>query len=245
MRLIQVLCLVLMELSVGSLLFASLLPPRVIRSSFFTLNCLIAAIAAALALALTKYLLLAAWWDVRYLGITVIGATIAWGLFRLEIVVPGRLAMVLSGLCGLVLGVLPMVASALRIRGLETQAMGFFDAGVISAMLLLGATHVGMILGHWYLLTRRLSFEYLARFTQLLLGAVTFRSLVVISTVLMLSRYDAPLAERLILPLWSPSGSLFFFVFRIVLGLVLPFVLGLLVLRSVTERANQSATGLL
>ena len=40
---------------------------------------------------------------------------------------------------------------------------------------------------------------------------------------MLLERSDPTVAERVIQPLWSPTGSLFFFVFRIVLGLALPF----------------------
>ena len=245
MRLIQLLCMVLTQLSVGGLLFASLLPQRIIRPSFFTLNCLIASISAALAMVLTKTLLQTAWWDVRYLGLTVIGATVAWGLFRLDRLVYGRFVMILSALFGLVLGVLPLATVTLRARGIETSAIWFFDAGVLSGMLLIGVTHVGMILGHWYLLMRRLSFAYLERFAQMLIGAVVLRALVLITTLVALDNVDPLVAERLLPHLWSASGLFFFFALRIVLGLVLPFVLGILVLRCVHLRANQAATGLL
>ena len=50
MKLIQVLCVVLTELSIGSLLMASLLPPREIRASFFTFISLLCALSAAIAL---------------------------------------------------------------------------------------------------------------------------------------------------------------------------------------------------
>ena len=67
----------------------------------------------------------------------------------------------------------------------------------------------------------------------------------VVATLMSLSRSDPVVAERVIQPLWSPTGSLFFFVFRLVLGLGLPFAVALLTLRAVSERASQSATGLL
>lgn len=245
MRLIQVLCMVLTQLSVGSLLFASLLPQRIIRTGFFTLNCLIAAISAALAMVLTKTLLQTAWWDVRYLGLTVIGATLAWGLFRLDKLNYGRLVMILSALVGLVAGVWPLAGAALRAREMQTTAIWFFDAGVLSGTLLIGATHVGMILGHWYLLMRRLSFEYLQRFTQLLIGATLLRGAVLVTTLLLLDNADPLLAGRMLPAFWSAGGLLFFLVIRVVLGIVLPFVLAIMVLRCVQREANQAATGLL
>ena len=201
MRLIQVLCMVLTELSVGSLLLTALLPTREIRSSFFTFNSLLAAIFAALALALTKTLLAAAWWDVRYLGLTVIGATAAWGCFRLEKMDLGRLIMIVSGLAGLVLGVLPLAANALAARQFRSDATWFFDVSVMLGTLLLGATHIGMILGHWYLLMRRLSFEYLLRFSQLVLGAAIARGAWLLFTLATMKNFDPLLSANFIPPL--------------------------------------------
>ena len=158
MKLIQLLCVVLTELSIGSLLMTCLLPPRQIRADFFTFVSLLCALAAAMALTLSKVLLQSAWADVRFLGLTVIGATAAYGAFRLDKPDAGRLLLLVSGLLGFALGLMPLAGHTLAARGVETTAPGFFDAGVVSGTLLLGATTVGMILGHWYLLMRRLSF---------------------------------------------------------------------------------------
>ena len=245
MKLIQVLCIVLTELSVGSLLMTCLLPPREIRSSFFTFNSLLCALTAALAFMLSKWLLQSAWADVRFLGLTVIGATAAFGAFRLDKPDLGRLLLLVSGLLGFVLGLMPLAGHILAARGVETTAPGFFDAGVISGTLLLGATNVGMILGHWYLLMRRLSFEHLLRFAQLVLGAIGVRIAVVFGTMLFLGRFDAQLAGAFIPSLWSIHGNLFFFLMRILWGLALPLALGLMVLRCVQDKANQAATGML
>jgi hypothetical protein len=251
MRLIQVLCVVLTELSVGSLLMTCLLPPREIRTSFFTFVSLLCALLAALALTLSKGLSQYAWtdvrfWaDVRFLGLTVIGATGAYGAFRLEKPDLGRLLLLISGLLGFLFGLMPMAGHVLTARHMETTAPGFFDAGVVSGTLLLGATTVGMILGHWYLLMRRLSFEYLLRFAQIILGAVALRIFVVFTTVSFLSTYDANLGTVFIPTLWSPHGNLFFFLMRILWGLVAPLVLAFLILRCVQAKASQAATGLL
>jgi len=51
-----------------------LLPPREIRTSFFTFNSLLCALTAAIAVMLSKAVLQSAWMDVRFLGLTVIGA---------------------------------------------------------------------------------------------------------------------------------------------------------------------------
>jgi hypothetical protein len=245
MKLIQVLCMVLTELSVGSLLMVCLLPPREIRTSFFTFNSLVCALAAAVALMLSKGLLQSAWWDVRFLGFTVIGATAAYGAFRLEKHDLGRLLLLISGLGGFAFGLLPMAGETLSARGIETTAPLFFNAGVLSATLLLGATNVGMILGHWYLLMRRLSFEHLLLFSRIVLGAIGLRIFVVVVTVISLDKFDPNLAGTFIPSLWSIHDNLFFFLMRVLWGLVLPLVLGIMVLRCAQGKANQAATGML
>jgi hypothetical protein len=245
MKLIQVLCIVFTELSIGGMLMTCLLPPREIRTSFFTFNSLLCALTAAIALALSKRLLQSTWADVRFLGVAVIGATAAFGAFRLDKPEMGRLLLLASGLVGFVLGLMPLSVHVLATRKMQTTAPGFFDAGVVSATLLLGATTVGMILGHWYLLMRRLSFEHLLRFAQIILVAVGLRILVVFATMLFLGRFDHKLASTFIPSLWSLHGNLFFLLMRILWGLVLPLVVGLMVLRCALEKSNQPATGLL
>jgi len=245
MKLIQVLCLVLTELSIGSLLMICLLPPREIRSSFFTLNSLLCALTAAIALVLSRALLQSDWWDVRFLGLTVIGATAAYGAFRLERPNLGRLLSLISGLSGLAFGLMPLAEHILDSRGIVTTAPALFEAGVLSSTLLLGATNVGMILGHWYLLMRRLSFEHLLRFAQIVLGAIGLRIAVVFVTVSSLGKFDPNLASTFIPSLWSLHGNLFFFGMRLLWGLVLPLVLGILVFRCAQEKASQAATGML
>jgi hypothetical protein len=245
MKLIQVLSIVLTELSVGSLLMTCLLPPREIRLSFFTFNSILGALTAALALLLSKTILQAGWQEVRFLGFTVIGATAAYGAFRLEKPNLGRVLLIISGFVGFTFGLLPLANQALAARGVVTTAPWFFDASVLSGALLLGAINVGMILGHWYLLMRRLSFEHLLRFSQIVLGAVGLRILVVLFTVLLLGNFDPNLGNAFISSLWSPQGNLFFFLMRVLWGLVLPLVMGFMVLRCAQEKANQAATGML
>jgi len=245
MKLIQVLCLVLTELSIGSLLMVCLLPSREIRTSFFTFNSLLCALTAAVAVMLSKAVLQSAWADIRFLGLTVIGATAAYGAFRLEKPHLGRLLLLVSGLAGFAFGLMPLMQHALAARGVETTAPWFFDAGVLSATLLLGATNVAMILGHWYLLMRRLSFEHLVRFAQIVLGAVALRAVVVIATISSLQRFDPNLASTFLPSLWSLHGNLFFFLMRLLWGLALPLVLAVLVLRCAQAKANQAATGML
>jgi predicted secreted protein len=236
---------VLTQFSVGSLLLAGLLPPRQIRSSFFTLHSLLSAVTTALALLLIKINAGAGWWDTRYLGLTVITATAAGGCFRLEKVEIGRLLLLAAGFLGLIFGLLPLADRVLATRGLVTNAPFFFHGTVVLGALLLGAVNVAMILGHWYLLMRRLSFDYLLRFSQLLLGAVALRALGVLAMLSGLRQFDPQLANVFLVPMLSLEGNLVFFVLRVVLGIAVPLVLGLMVIQCVQRQANQAATGLL
>jgi hypothetical protein len=241
-RLIPVLTVVLAQLSIGSLLMTSLLPPRIIRPDFFTFNSLLCAVTAAIAWVLSKFVMQGSWADVRFLGLTIIGATMAYGAFRLEKAELGRALLILSSLIGIMLGLVPLAAAARRVT---TSAAWIFDAGVLAGALLLGATNVSLILGHWYLLMRRLSFEYLERFSKILLGAIGLRILVFVITLSVLRSYDPQLAQSFLPALHSPQGELFFFLMRILWGLALPAALGVMVLRCVSEKSNQAATGLL
>jgi hypothetical protein len=244
-RLIQVLSIVLTQLSVGSLLMTSLLSPREIRISFFRFNSLLGAIAAALALVLGKMVLGEGWWDVRFLGLTIIGATTAYGCFELEKVELGRSLLVLSGMVGLLFGLLPLAGRTLAVRGWQVDRTLFFDANVLAGAVLLGATTVGMILGHWYLIMRRPSFEHLERFTQIIMGAVGLRAFIFVVTLILLRKLEPNFAGTFIPNLWSPGGNLIFTLMRILWGLLLPFLLALFAMRCARAKANQAATGLL
>jgi hypothetical protein len=238
--------ILLTELSVGTLLLTGLLPPREIRLSFFTFNSLLGALSAAVALTLMKFGVGSAWWEVRFLGLTVIGATVAFGFFRLEKAEIARIVLILSGLLGLMLGLLPLSGQILALREIDTTAGFFFDASFLAGAALLGATTVGMILGHWYLVMRRLSFEYLEQFAKIILGAVLFRIVLAFGTLITMKSFDPKLWDLFSSRLFDVSGAgAFFFLLRIALGLAAPLVLAYMILRTVKERANQAATGLL
>ena len=240
MRLIQVLSIVLTQFSVGTLLMTSLLPPREIRLSFFTLNSLLGAVAAALALVLTKFGEGSAWWDVRYLGLTVIGATVAFGLFKLEKADIGRVFLIVSGLLGLVFGLLPLSSQALATRGLHTTAPLFFDATLLAGAALLGATNVGMILGHWYLVTPKLPEAPLVLLAKVLL------SVVIVQVVLFWVWIATGAGPADVTPFSSLTGPWALFVwFRLIVGLIFPLIVCWASVQTARTRSMESATGLL
>jgi hypothetical protein len=152
--------------------------------------------------------------------------------------------LILAGLVGLLFGLLPLAGKTLAARGMETTTPILFEGTILAGAFLLGAVNVGMILGHWYLLMRRLSFEYLERFAKLFLAAVAIRAGLVLIIATKLQSLDPKLGHYFIADLLAMDGHLFFFALRVLFGLIGPLVLGLMILRCVREKANQAATGL-
>jgi hypothetical protein len=234
-----------MELSIGALLLSSLLPVREIQTWLFSLASLIAAVSSALALVLAKTALQSGWADIRFLGLTVIFATAAYGCFRLDRLALGRLLLVAAGLLGLFFGLLPVSRQIVLERGLDLRMPLYVDAGLLSAALLLGAAAVTTIVAHCYLITPRMQFAILERGIHLLLGAIALRLLVVVLTLTTFRHFDPVAAHNLAGALWSARGDLYFFLMRLFWGLAAPAVLALLALRCALAKSNQAATGLL
>ena len=111
--------------------------------------------------------------------------------------------------------------------------------------LLLGAAHNAMALGHWYLISRNLSFAYLIRITQWLLVLLGVRTAYMILLLGGLRCYYPAESYEFVSQLFSTNGNLMFFVMRVLWGLVLPFALAFMSWRCAVGKANQAATGLL
>ena len=104
--------------------------------------------------------------------------------------------------------------------------------------LALGAVSMGMILGHWYLVTPRLPEQPLREMTLFLLLALGFQALLIIPS-LVLPR------EEIANSLDTPIALNPFFWMRVGGGLAFPFALSYMAFDSSGVRAMQSATGLL
>jgi len=104
--------------------------------------------------------------------------------------------------------------------------------------LVVGAVSMGMILGHWYLVTPRLPEKPLREITFLLLLALGFQALLIIPS-LALPRDTITNAVD------TPIGLNPFFWLRVGGGLAFPFALSYMAFDSSGVRAMQSATGLL
>jgi hypothetical protein len=105
------------------------------------------------------------------------------------------------------------------------------------AALLLGSSAVAMLLGHWYLVSPKLSITYLKTLTIALIASVLIRSGFLVVAVM---RHQQELSAMHFYEIYG-----IFFLQRVALGLFLTLVLGILTYFCVRIRSTQSATGIL
>jgi hypothetical protein len=114
-------------------------------------------------------------------------------------------------------------------------------AAVFSSALLLGWSLITMLLGHWYLVSPRLTFRHLVVFSWILMGVIGLRLLTVAAGLTAAAASDAGYWALLT----GLTGQGMFFWFRLLWGLAIPLTLGVLSLHCARQRSNQSATGIL
>lgn len=146
---------------------------------------------------------------------------------------PGLVAGALASAAGL-------AAIALLSQVFAIPTWGY--AGTLLSLtigaLVVGAVSMGMILGHWYLVTPRLPEQPLREMTFFLLLALGFQAILIVPS-LALPRDTIPNAVD------TPIGLNPFFWLRVGGGLAFPFALSYMAYDSSGVRAMQSATGLL
>jgi hypothetical protein len=96
-----------------------------------------------------------------------------------------------------------------------------------------------MNLGHWYLVSRSLPFQLLAR------GAALFAGLAVLRGALLAAAVAANPQPQGLEALLSLDRDALFFLFRILWGIVGPIALSWFIWRTAEMKSNQAATGLL
>jgi hypothetical protein len=114
-----------------------------------------------------------------------------------------------------------------------SRSAPLFASQLVLAALALGAVNAGMLLGHWYLVTPRLSPAPLRRMMWLLLGALTLQA--VAFTLALAFVGSDPLAGGLAWLAWLRLG----------VGILLPIVATLLALAATRAASLQASTGLL
>ena len=220
--------LFLLEACAGTAFLLLFFPPATLGRGFFSLHGLIASAFAVLALlvrpeglprvvAVAAALLLIAYTAAAHAGaaararpLLALGAAASfWSLARVALVAPRG-----SGDAWTVIG---------------AAAGGLFFAAVLLVMNL----------GHWYLVSRKLPFQLLARGAGLFALLAAFRTLY-LGVAIAAHRHGAGVDALL-----SLERDALFFLFRVLWGIAGPLALSWFIWRTAEMKSNQAATGLL
>ena len=116
---------------------------------------------------------------------------------------------------------------------------------LLSSAFLLGWSLITMLLGHWYLISPKLSFRYLIVFCRVLVLAVGVRTISVVASLMAAHAVDPFVMPHPWSMLVDLGGQGMFFWFRVLWGLAIPLLLALMSLHCARNQSNQSATGIL
>jgi hypothetical protein len=240
----EIFSLTLLKFSVGTWIIVLALWSREIRRSFYVFNAAMSAGLVTLVLMTDIFALKRT--DLEHLSgliFFIVCSVVASALHRLE---KHSLARAL-GTLATVVGIVSLVKQAwtpVVVADMTTTARWLVGIGFVSGAILLGASHVTMLLGHWYLVMHQLSFEHLRRFTLAFAGAIVLQA--VVCAVIVIGFTNLGTAEQLwAQKLLSLDKNGLFFAMRVVGGIVLPAALAYMSYRCVQLKANQAATGLL
>ncbi|HEY5040346.1 MAG TPA: hypothetical protein VIJ93_14875 [bacterium] len=109
----------------------------------------------------------------------------------------------------------------------------------VSSALVLGAGILAMMLGHWYLVTPKLSIAPLKRYSAGYILLTAWVALELFLSFLLYRGTDPENLNRLL------SGELIFVIFRVTWGLAAPLGLSYWIWTTVKMKSTQSATGIL
>jgi len=130
-------------------------------------------------------------------------------------------------------GLIGITALATLAAAGETFSAALFTAQLILTALALGAVNAAMLLGHWYLVTPKLSPAPLRRMMWLLIGALALQAIAFGVAVVAVSSG----------PLGGPIGPLTWL--RLAVGTVLPIGIAALAVLASRAASLQASTGLL
>jgi len=152
-------------------------------------------------------------------------------LFRGRRAAPLALAVAASGVAAMLFGALTWGGGPVGIGALAVQLLALAAAT--------GGVFAAMILGHWYLVTPKLSTGPALLLSRILLGVVAAQLVLFIAWVgLGIGTSNAPLA-----PLTGP-WALFVWL-RLIVSLIFPLIVCWAAVQTVRTRSMESATGLL
>lgn len=222
------LALFLLESAAGTAFLLLFFPPKTLGKGFFSLHGAIAFVLIGLALVL------------RPIGLPATAGTAA-------AVMTGAYALLAHADRAsaarplLVAAVVTAGYAAARVAIVAPRYPGSAWTVVSAAVggLFFAAVVLTMNLGHWYLVSRSLPFQLLAR------GAALFAGLAVVRGLLLAAAVAANPRPEGLDALLSLDRDALFFLFRIVWGIVGPIALSWFIWRTAEMKSNQAATGLL
>jgi hypothetical protein len=130
-------------------------------------------------------------------------------------------------------GILGLAALVVLAAAGGTRSSPIFASQLVLAAIALGAVNAGMLLGHWYLVTPKLSPAPLRRMMWLLIGALVLQGVAFILAIAVVG--TEPLAGSLAWLAWLRLGA----------GIFLPIVATILALMATRASSLQASTGLL
>jgi protein NrfD len=220
--------LFLLEAAAGTAFLLLFFPPKTLGKGFFSLHGTIAFALIALAVLLHPTGL--------SLAITATSAALlaAYSLAAHSGLASRARPLLLTGaLCAF------LSAGRVALLAPRSPGNGWTIASAAVGGLFFGAVLLTMNLGHWYLVSRALPFQLLARGAALFAGFAAVRAALLGAAIVVNPRPEGLDA------LLSLDRDALFFLFRVVWGLAGPLALSYFIWRTAEMKSNQAATGLL
>ncbi len=241
--------LFLIALAIGSLTTLFWIPEEDLGRGYFVTNALIILVLLALAVAVLTMYPFEPFGDQSSLGTALLWAALVasfayYAAIWKERWRPGRwaaTAAVLTATPVLWLGARGLIRTDVQLPYREA----LLALAVTGSALLLGWSLITMLLGHWYLVSPRLTFRHLVVFCQVLLALVLVRLVLVGGALWAASSVDVFVEPHPWRLLTGFEGEGMFLWFRLLWGLAMPLLLALMSLHCARNRSNQSATGIL
>lgn len=246
--LIEVLSLTLLQLAVGLGLFNVLTPSRDLGGGFFALHGILALPAALVAgfVSTSNGLLFrgeaGSRWPAWLFWIFVAALALHTLFSRVQQLLVARLVLIPGVVAGGVLLTTRANVAPLAGGGLGTVWVG---GGLLLGALLIGAVVWAMNLGHWYLVSKTLPFQLLARGSEAFGALALLRMLFAIVALGFIAKRSFGAAGEAMETLVDPMKDGLFFWSRVLWGLLAPVVLAPFIIRTARMKSNQAATGLL
>jgi hypothetical protein len=233
------------QLAVGMLWTLIFISPRVIGNSFFKFSSKTAAILMGVALGF-DYLFPSPLRESPFPFAFLLVSAILAGVYNRAVHIdrygPAMVLLVLSTVAGLVAITSDSLAFT-RLMDLGGWEHWVLVANHIAATALLGSVMLTMVFGHWYLVVPRLSIDPLKVLTTVYMGAIGFRVLTIVLTLVVLWAEQSVPPASVAAELFVRQGL--FFWPRVIFGVIVPVVLGVMIRSTVRIHHTQAATGLL